>query len=214
MNTSQLIETLSANVEPVNRRQLTRKLLGAVVLGGVATLLAAVLVLGVRPDLAAPSRLAFLLLKLTFTAGVVVIAAVFLLRLARPGGERRSYAALAVVPFAGVVVLAAFSLAEAPLSRWEPMIIGHTWLECLVSIPVIAVVPFALMMWVVHRLAAPTDLVRTGAFVGLVAGGVSAMAYALHCTDDSISFIALWYGGTIAFCGMTGAVLGPRLLRW
>ena len=46
------------------------------------------------------------------------------------------------------------------------------------------------------------------------AGGVSAMAYALHCTDDSLPFVAVWYGGTIVLCTLAGAALGPRLLRW
>ena len=94
------------------------------------------------------------------------------------------------------------------------MLVGHMWLECLVSIPIIAVVPFAVLVWAVRRFAAPTDLVRTGALVGLVAGGISAMGYALHCMDDSVPFVALWYGGTIASCTLAGAVLGPRLLRW
>jgi len=52
------------------------------------------------------------------------------------------------------------------------------------------------------------------AFAGLVAGGISAVAYALHCTDDSLPFVALWYGGTIVVCTLAGAALGPRLLRW
>jgi len=75
-------------------------------------------------------------------------------------------------------------------------------------------VPFAVIAWAVRRFAAPTDLPRTGALVGLLAGGVSAMGYALHCTDDSLPFVALWYGGTIVLCTMAGALLGPRLLRW
>jgi hypothetical protein len=83
-----------------------------------------------------------------------------------------------------------------------------------VSIPIIGVVPFAVLVWAVRRFAAPTDLVRTGALVGLAAGGISAMGYALHCMDDSVPFVALWYGGTIAFCTLAGALLGPRLLRW
>lgn len=45
-------------------------------------------------------------------------------------------------------------------------------------------------------------------------GGVSATGYALHCTDDSLAFVALWYGGTIALCTVAGATLGLRLLRW
>jgi hypothetical protein len=79
------------------------------------------------------------------------------------------------------------------------MIVGDQWLECLLSIPIIAIVPFAISIWAVRK-AAPTNLVRAGAFAGLVAGGVSAMAYALHCADDSLPFIALWYGGTIVLC--------------
>jgi hypothetical protein len=93
------------------------------------------------------------------------------------------------------------------------MVMGDQWLECLLSIPIIAIVPFAAFVWAVRR-AAPTNLVRAGAFSGLVAGGVSAIAYALHCTDDLLPFVALWYGGTIVLCTLAGAILGPRLLRW
>jgi hypothetical protein len=65
-----------------------------------------------------------------------------------------------------------------------------------------------------YEKGAPTNLVRAGAFAGLIAGGVSAMAYALHCTDDSLPFIAVWYGGTIVLCTLAGAALRPRPLRW
>jgi hypothetical protein len=43
---------------------------------------------------------------------------------------------------------------------------------------------------------------------------IGAAAYAFHCPDDSLPFIALWYGASIAFCAGIGAVLGPRVLRW
>jgi hypothetical protein len=49
---------------------------------------------------------------------------------------------------------------------------------------------------------------------GLAAGGISAFVYVLHCTDDSLAFVALWYGLTLALCTAVGALLGPRLLRW
>jgi hypothetical protein len=55
---------------------------------------------------------------------------------------------------------------------------------------------------------------RAGALVGLAAGAVSALGYSLHCMDDTVPFVAVWYGGTIALCTLAGAVLGPRLLRW
>ena len=93
------------------------------------------------------------------------------------------------------------------------MVFGGEWVECLVSIPIIAIVPFALITWAVRQ-AAPTDLARAGALVGLTAGSISAMGYAIHCTDDSVPFVALWYGATIAICTIAGFKLGPRLLRW
>ena len=120
---------------------------------------------------------------------------------------------MVALPFLAIVLLAALSLALAPSSHWSGMVAGHDWLECVVSIPLIAVLPFAMLIWAVRR-SAPTDLARTGALVGLVAGCLSAAGYALHCVDDSVPFVALWYGGTIALCTLAGWTLGPRLLRW
>jgi hypothetical protein len=105
------------------------------------------------------------------------------------------------------------SLALSPSSHWTKLVLGDQWVECLLSIPIIAVVPFAATVWAVRQ-TAPTDLTRAGAVAGLVAGTVGAIGYALHCTDDSLPFIAIWYGGTIALCTFAGAKLGPRLLRW
>lgn len=214
MKTDELIHMLSTNIEPVDRRQLARNLGIAVAIGAAGALVAALLALGLRPDLNSPGALGFLLLKLAFTVAVLLVAGLFVTRLARPGGERKTRPIFALFPFAAIVLLAALSLASAPRSHWEGMIVGDMWLECLLSIPIIAIVPFAVIVWAVRRIAAPTDLTRIGAFVGLVAGAVSAMAYALHCTEDSLPFIALWYGGTIALCTLAGAMLGPRLLRW
>lgn len=214
MRTDELITILSTNVEPVERRQVTHALGLAVLVGAAVALCITLLVLGVRPDLGDTRAVLFLSLKLAFTVGIVVLASLLLTKLSRPGGERAARSPLALLPFLGIILLAAISLGLAPSAHWETMIAGDTWLECLLSIPIIAVVPFAVVVWAVRQVAAPTDLVRTGAFAGLVAGGVSAMGYALHCTDDSLPFIAFWYGSTIALCTLAGAMLGPRLLRW
>lgn len=214
MRTDELIEMLSTNVEPIERRRVPQGLGLAIAVAVAAVLLVALFGLGVRPDLASPGAVASLVLKIGFAAGIVAVAFMFLTTLARPGGELRTRPWLALLPFLGVVLLAAVSLAAAPRSHWDDMLMGDMWVECLVSIPVIAVVPFAVVVWAVRQFAAPTDLTRTGAFAGLVAGGVSAMGYALHCMDDSVPFVALWYGGTIALCTLAGAALGPRLLRW
>ena len=213
MKTEDLISVLSTGVEPVHRGLVNRSVGVALALGALAALAAVLVGLGVRADLTTPRAVIFLVLKLAFALGTVGAASVYLTRLARPGGERRISIGLAAVPFAAIMLLAAISLGQAPSSHWDKMMMGGQWLECLLSIPIIAVAPFAVIIWAVRK-AAPTNLVRTGAFSGLVAGGVSAVAYALHCTDDSLPFVALWYGGTIVLCTLAGAVLGPRLLRW
>jgi len=213
VKTDDLIAMLSTNVDPVDRRQLVRTVSAAVLVGGAVALGAMLFALGVRADLSNVGALTYLPLKLVFTLGTLVLTSIALTKLARPGGERSTPIALVALPFLMVMVLAAVSLAAAPSSHWERMILGDQWLECLLSVPIIAIVPFAAIVWALRR-TAPTDLVRSGALGGLVAGAVSATAYAFHCVDDSLPFVALWYGGTIALCTLAGAKLGPRLLRW
>jgi hypothetical protein len=213
MKTDDLVALLSTNLEPVERSPVVRALCVALAAGTAVAFGIAIVALGVRSDLTTIRALIFLAAKLAFAIGIVGLAVVSLTRLARPGGERKSSPFLVVVPFLLIVFLAAISLGSAPRSHWDRMIVGDQWLECLLSIPIIAIVPFAVSIWAVRK-GAPTNLVRAGAFAGLIAGGVSAMAYALHCTDDSLPFIAIWYGGTILLCTLAGAALGPRLLRW
>ena len=213
MKTDDLVAFLSTNPEPVDRSSVVRTLCVALAAGMVVTLGIAFVGLGVRSDLMTARALIFLVVKLAFAVGIVSLTLVYLTRLARPGGERKTPSFLIAMPFLIIVFLAAISLGFAPTSHWEKMIVGDQWLECLVSVPIIAMVPFAISIWAVRK-AAPTNLPRTGAFAGLLAGGVSAMAYALHCTDDSLPFVAVWYAGTIVLCTVAGAVLGPRLLRW
>jgi hypothetical protein len=213
MKTDDLVALLSTNPEPVDRRLVARTLYVALAAGAIVSLGLALVGLGVRSDLMTARALTFLVVKLSFAVGIVILALIYLTRLARPGGERRISSMLVAMPFLVIVVVAAISLGFAPSSHWDKMIVGDQWLECLVSIPIIAIVPFAISIWAVRQ-AAPTNLARTGAVAGLIAGGVSAMAYALHCTDDSLPFVAVWYGGTIVLCTLAGAILGPRLLRW
>jgi hypothetical protein len=69
------------------------------------------------------------------------------------------------------------------------------------------------LIWALRK-GAPTNLMRTGAIAGLVAGALGAAVFAFHHPGGSIPFIALWYGGSILLCALVGAILGSRLLRW
>jgi hypothetical protein len=213
MKTEELIDLLSTNIEPVDTHEVVRNLGIAIAAGLILALLTCIVALGIRPDINNPGVFEFLLFKIGFGVVVTVLGWRLLLKHTRPGGENQTRMFLAVVPFAAMIAVAGVNLISEPAAVWGHMMIGERWLGCLLSIPIIALLPFVIIMWAV-RMAAPTNLPRTGALAGLVAGGVSAAAYALHCPNDSLPFIALWYGGTIVLCTLAGAALGTRLLRW
>jgi hypothetical protein len=213
MKTEDLISMLSNNVETVDHRQVGRNIAMAIAAGAAVAVAIVFLVLGPRTGLTTAGSYFAALFKVASTFIILVPASIYLIRLTRPGGERKSSAALIALPFIAVMLLCALSLAFAPASHWKGTILSNEALECAISIPLIAIVPFAVIIWAVRQMA-PTDLARTGAFAGLVAGCLSATGYALHCADDSVPFFALWYGGTIALCTYAGWKLGPRLLRW
>lgn len=213
MKTDELIDMLSTNVEPVDSRRPWRRLAAAVGISASAAFGLMFAALGMRHDLATADALLFLALKLLFAGTVLGVAISSLGKALRPGGERNVSLAALWLPFIAIILLALLSLALSPTSHWRAMLAGDQWLECLVSIPLIAIVPFALMTWAARQ-GAPTNLTRAGAFVGLAAGSISALGYALHCTEDAVPFVAIWYGGTIGLCTLAGLKLGPLLLRW
>lgn len=213
MRTEDLIDVLGRSAHPIDRMLVGRRVAMALLIGGTFAVCVAIALLGARPDLATARAVGFLAVKVGFDAAIFSLASFYLVRIARPGGESRVFLFAMVVPFLAIVALAAAVMAGTPSSLWDQMVVGDEWVECLLSIPLIALVPFAAVIWAVRR-AAPTDLVGAGTFAGLVAGSISAMAYALHCTDDSLPFVAVWYSGTIALCTLAGALSGPRLLRW
>ena len=211
MKTDHLIDMLSTNLEPVKTIQIRKMLTLALVIGGASAFCLMLGTVGLRSGLT--TSLGFLALKLVFTLSLITLGTLLLARLARPGQRSKKLSSLAFVPFlilacAGVVALGS----RGPMA-WGKMMFGMNWLTCLLCIPMFAVIPFAALIWFLRK-GAPTELKLTGAIAGLVAGALGATAYAFHCPDDTVPFIAVWYGGMVGLCALLGALLGPRLLRW
>ena len=213
MKTDQLIDMLSTNVEPVKSGQVWKPLIWALAIGGAASFCVMLATVGLRTDAAGGIHVGFLALKLLFMLSVVGTGIALLMKLIRPGQEARKLFRFLFLPFlvAGFVGIVALALQSS--SAWDRMILGTEWVTCLFCIPLFAIVPFALLIWALRR-GAPTNLERTGAIAGLVAGALGASAYAFHCPDDSLPFMAIWYGAMVLLCAWIGARLGPWLLRW
>ncbi|MFK7867406.1 MAG: NrsF family protein [Alphaproteobacteria bacterium] len=84
---------------------------------------------------------------------------------------------------------------------------------CVLSITGLAT-PMLFLILAAMRAGTPVQPVLSGIFAGAVAFSFAAMIYALHCPNDSMLHIVLWYG--LAFVATTslGGLLGHKLLRW
>jgi hypothetical protein len=213
MTTEQLIDVLVADLKPVDHRRILWVIIVALAIGTAAAFGAMFLIFSPGPEFLSGRNLDTLLIKVLFASGVAATAAVFLPQLARPGAQMRSFPKLVFVPFAAVVASAAVVLASLHWSIWAGMIVGRDWMTCLFSIPLLAVMPFACLIWAL-RTGAPTDRTHAGEIAGLVAGGLGALACAFPCVDGALPSIALWYALPITICAIFGAKLGPGLLRW
>lgn len=213
MNTDRLIDLLSTDLEPVERRALTKALSWALVIATVAAFGVMLVTVAPRPGVLGDDGRGFLALKLVFAVSLAGAGTAWLMRLMRPGREFSAPVWVLTLPFAAIAAAGAVDLLREASAPWNRAVLGTQWWICVACIPLFAVLPFAILIWAARQ-GAPTNLPRTGAMAGLVAGALGAVAYAFHCPDDSLPFIALWYGGGIAFCAAVGGALGPRFLRW
>lgn len=153
------------------------------------------------------------LLKLIFTVSVVAVAAPIVRDLSVPGRRIRRRSVLTALPFAAIMTLALLELARMPVSDWSHHVDDASWLGCLLQIAALAVPAFIILAFAVRRLA-PTNLTRAGAYVGLLSGAIAAVGYTLHCHDDSLVFVAIFYTLAMLEITLIGALVGPRVLRW
>jgi len=104
-------------------------------------------------------------------------------------------------------------MAKTPSSEWMAMWLGASWKICSRNVFLLAIPIFGGLLWSFRRLA-PTRLRAAGATAGLTAGAWAATLYCLHCPEVSAIFVLTWYSLGIALAALTGAMLGPKLLRW
>jgi len=214
MDTDDLIADLGHHPPRKPSRPASVIVAAAALASLVVALMLSVLWLKPRPDLAVPLIVDnhVFLLKLVFTVSVVAAALPVVRDLSIPGRRIGRASILMAIPFALIMVLVLRELGVHHAPDW-PSHADHAWLECLWQIPALAAPALIILAIAVRRLA-PTNLTRTGAYIGLLAGGIGAVGYALHCHHDSVAFVGTAYTLAILETALVGALLGPRLLRW
>ncbi|NUB45795.1 DUF1109 family protein [Fertoebacter nigrum] len=213
MTTEALIATLAADAPtgPGLRLRLWRWLLPGLPVAGLAMIGALALSLGLRDGLwavLASPVLGKALLPLAIAAAALLAA----LRLSRPLAPAPGSTLPALLALL-VVALLAVTLAQTPPSGWLAAATGPSIPVCLLTIPLLALLPMAVLLAALRQ-GASLDPARTGRMAGLAAGGLAAAVYALHCPEDSPLFFVIWYGLGVVIAGEIGRRAGARALRW
>jgi hypothetical protein len=215
VKTDQLIDMLSAHLEPVNARRLRNTLALAMIAGATGAAFLMLGTVGLRPGLPA-AHLEWAALKLILPLSVIVLGTPSLAHSMRPGLVTRTNWHLAFSPFVVAIGVGLAMLLIVRPEAWLEMLLGASQISsprCFLCILSFAAIPLAVLIGALRE-GAPTRLEVSGALAGVVAGGVGGVAYAFNCDSDTIPFITIWYSAAILLCALIGAQLGPRLLRW
>jgi hypothetical protein len=210
MQTGDFIRVLVADHRP-GAASVGRGLALALAIGFAVSALAFTLALGPRSDIAAAAATPRFLLKFVETLLLAATAALLALRLVQPAARIPALAILAAPALLAVAVT--IELALVPPAQWPEKLIGSNSLVCLTAVPLLSLPILAAALFGLRRGAA-AHATLAGAAAGLLASGLAATLYAMHCTDDSPLFVALWYSIAIAVVTALGAFAGKRLLRW
>lgn len=211
MRTEELIALLAADAAP---RPDPARHLGPWLAGGLAVaVLAMVAALGLRPDL--PAALASPVLAKTVAPLVLgLLALAQARRLARPEADGRpGWLAIGGLAAAAAAALVAALAAGGTAGLAAALADRALVVTCLVSVPLMAALPLAALLWHLSR-GAPAAPGRAGLAAGLAAAGLATAAYSLHCPGDAALFALPVYGVVILAVAAAGAAAGARLLRW
>lgn len=213
MKADPFIESLVEDLRPAPPRQASLRIVLALVGGAAAALALVMLWLRLRSDLDVAVASPNFWIKALYAGALAGAGAICVERLARPVASPRGGLLLGGVALVVLVALSSAQLAGVPPAHRMGLLLGRSWQSCPSNILILSVPTLALTLLTMRSLA-PTRLRLAGAAAGLLAGGVAASAYALHCPETAPAFVVTWYSLGVLASMLTGLVVGPWALRW
>ena len=210
MRTDDLINALARDVVPA-LPPLGRQLVLAMAITVPAAACLMLFAIGMREDAMMAIAEGWFGIKLALMVLVAACGWLLLGSASRPGRLVPLWLLAVVAAMFGAAGLADVGLLGA--ADWQQRLVGDNAARCLVTIPLLALLPLGGALHVL-RDSAPASPALAGAAAGLLAGGIGAVLYGLHCTDDSPLFLAVWYVGGIMLVVLAGALAGRKLLNW
>ena len=211
-STDALIRDLSADLAPVQRRDIRREA-GALLALGAAEL-ALILMAGVmRPDLGSVLLSPFMVWKIGSLALLAFVSCTVALRsFTPPGASQRGMAfalglaCLAIV--GGVFVTSTVESGKPLIERLAPV---HGVL-CATAIVVMGL-PILTLLAVLMRRGAPVRPQRSALATGLAASACGALLFAVCCPHNDPLYVVVWYALGSAILTVAARWLLPRRFR-
>jgi hypothetical protein len=214
MRTDELINTLVGDHASQPRPKPVVHGLVMAIIGGLAiSSVLFSLTLGVRPDILSALSTWRFDLKLSANLVLVIAATWVALRLSRPTTRALSAMRALLVPALLLLGAVVYELVTIPASAWPSRAMGVNGVMCFANIIFLSVLPLTATIYALRQ-GAPTSPAVMGAVGGLLAGALGATVFAMHCTNDSPLFVAIWYALAIGLMSMVGLVVGRHALRW
>ena len=214
MKTEELIRLLAAQARTVSPPQFHLRVTRMLVLPSLLSAVALVMVWGINPALNAFAHTSTFWVKEIWIAALILGTWPLVLRLARPGVSAGRYPQLLLAAWGTMAALGLWQLSSSSnTTGLDQAWLGTSWQVCSVSIVLLALPLLAALMGVLRDMA-PTRPAWCGAVAGLLAGGLAALIYSLHCPETAFAFLSVWYAAGMLAVGALGAVLGAKLLHW
>jgi hypothetical protein len=214
MRTDELINTLVADHAVQPRPKPVGHGLVMAIIGGLAISGALfALTLGVRPDIVSALGTWQFDLKLSVNLVLMIVTAWIALRLSSPTTTSLSAMRALLVPALLLLAAVIYELVTVPASAWLSRAMGVNGVMCLASIIFLSVLPLTATIFALRQ-GAPASPAVMGAVGGLLAGALGAAVFAMHCTNDSPLFVAIWYTLATGLMALTGLLVGRYVLRW
>ena len=214
MNTQQLIHTLASDLQTdtgaTRARPRWSRLAVLTGLASLVSLAAIVLLLTPSPHLAhGPGAT----IGFSALAGATLAAGAFwaTLKLSYPEGRLGLWWLL--LPLGILLLGLGLEMSQTPSSSWSTRLWGDSPGACFLCVTALSL-PILVAALVALRDSAPTHPRLCGAMAGLLAGGIAAALYTLHCPENSLLFVASWHVPAVLTVTVFGALAAGRWLRW
>ncbi|MGE0115810.1 MAG: NrsF family protein [Steroidobacteraceae bacterium] len=213
MQTDELIASLTSDLKPAPRNLIAQLLGWGTLVGLGIALLALLVTVGVRADLATALFSWPFWMKWTYAISMALTAYILCDRMARPGGRLSWLILLPLLPLLMLGVLSIRTQLHLPEAARMATWLGHSAALCPFNIGALSIPVFAVLCRTLRR-AAPTQLRTAACVAGLLSGAIAAFVYGLICTESSVSFVTTWYTLGMLLPAAIGALFGNTLLRW